>query len=165
MNEEEKKEAKSRVVASLKEDVKETINDDFVERYEFWKEKMNSVNNLLNSAFPGNEVYSTFDEFCKIIIDITSRFLDSDKMDYEKLFITKEEYDDSYKESKGDSDILKNLLSAKVKQKFHNNFMINLNSEHFKESVKHKLKEEDYELIKEELDLSLKIAYELFTKN
>lgn len=155
MNNEDIEEAKRQMVSKLREGIEDSIQENFVERYDEWQAKLNSVNAVITHVDPAIPPY-TYNEFCTKIIEITKESLDSG-VDYDKLFLTSSEYFKIMNEHSDDEAKMEKVMLEELNRKFTENLMLVLNKNQLKESVKHKLKDK-FSLIEEELDISLELA-------
>lgn len=155
MNKEDVEEAKRQMVSKLKEGIEESIQENFVERYDEWQTKLNSVNAVINYVDPTVSPY-TYNEFCTKIIDITKNSLDRD-VDYDKLFLTSSEYFKIMIKHSEDEVNMEKAMLEELNHKFIQNLMLVLNKNQLKETVKYKLKDK-FSLVEEELNLSMEIA-------
>lgn len=162
MNNEGIDEVKRQMVSELKEGIESSIQDNFVERYDEWQAKLNSVNAVISHVDSTIPLYA-YNEFCKKIIEITKESLDS-MVDYDKLFLTSSEYFKIMDENSGDEEKMEKVMLEELNRKFTDNLMMVINKNQLKESVKHKLKEK-FSLVEEELDKSLEIAKLILKKH
>jgi len=161
MNENDIERIKGEMISNLKNDIEDSLLEEFVENYENWVEKMNSVNAVISHVNPEIPIY-TFNEFCKKIIDITKNALESN-VEFESLFLTSEEYLKIAKETVGDEEDIEKAVVHEVTKKFMINLLSVLNKSQVKESVKHKLKDQ-FSYVEKELDKSLDVADEILKK-
>lgn len=162
MNNKEIEEIKKVMISNLKNGIEENMLENFVENFDEWKMKLNSVNALVNHVDPSISPYS-YNDFCKGIIEITKNSFEK-VVEYDKLFLTSSEYFKIMQENSLDEDKMEKAMLEELNKKFMNNLMLVLNKEHLKESVRFKLKDQ-FSLVEKELDLSLEIAKEILRKH
>jgi hypothetical protein len=155
MNNGKIEEAKRQMVSKLKEGIEDSIQENFVERYDEWQTKLNSVNAVISCVDPTVSPY-TYNEFCTKIIEITKDSLDSG-VDYDNLFLTSSEYFKIMNEHSEDEVNMEKAMLEELNHKFTQNLMLVLNKNQLKETVKYKLKDK-FSFVEEELDLSMEIA-------
>jgi len=155
MNKDDVEEAKRQMVSKLKEGIEDSIQENFVERYDEWQTKLKSVNAVISHVDSTIPLY-TYNDFCTKIIEITKDSLDSG-VDYDKLFLTSSEYFKIMNEHSDDEVEMEKAMLEELNRKFTQNLMLVLNKNQLKESVKYKLKDK-FSLVEEELDISLELA-------
>lgn len=161
MDKEENELVKSNIIASFKEEYRAILLESFVEKYEEWQGKMRYVNEVVSDTDSSILPYD-YDEFCKIIIDVTNNCMDKN-VDFEKLFLSQSEYLEISKEAAKEQDdegmrqARDQAMLEEINKKFMNNFAVVVNHEQFKEAARYKLKEK-YNAIEARLSNSLKIA-------
>ena len=156
MNKDEIDLIKKRIVSDLKNRTETLLLENFVENYDGWQEKMKNVNSIINAVDPSIVCY-TYDEFCKIIIEITKDSL-KNFSNYDNLFLTESEFKKIKEDCGGNENEMDKTMLEVLNKKFMNNFMILLHKSHIKDSAKHKLQEQFTLDIEETLDRSLEIA-------
>lgn len=148
-------------IDDLKNGIEESLLEEFVEHHELWKGKMGDVNSIIEHVAPEIPLY-TFNEFCKQIIGITKESLNSG-FDYDKVFLTKEEYMSLLQESSGSKKELHKAMEKELQKKVVRNLMNVLNATQIKESVKYKLQDQ-FVHVEQALDKSLEIATAILIK-
>lgn len=138
------------------------ISESFAEDYEFWSEKMKNVNTLMegmNKSESDLFTLYTYNEFCKAILESVQNIID-DKVDFNRLFLTKKEFDVLRKGLAFPEDEIKFklIIINNLKDKYKQNFVgviddnltytlvrRNLNNDSIKEFDIEQLKDKDYE--------------------
>ncbi len=149
-------EIKRQMVSKLRDGIENSIQEDFVERYNEWHTKLSSINAVIQHVDPTVELYD-YNEFCKKIIEITKESLDDVMIDYDKLFLTNSEYLKILSENSGDESKMEKVMLEELNNKFFENVMMVLTKNQLTESVKYKLKEKFF-LVEKELDEILEMA-------
>ena len=161
MHSKEIEETRKKIIDKLKKGIKKDILEDFVENHKRWKQKMESINSVISHVDESISHY-TYDEFCKKIVEITEKCL-NEGVNYEKIFISEHEYARIKTQHPDNQKAMEEKILKELHEKFFNNFMMVLNAEHLKESVKHKIGEK-FSLVEEELDKSLELAKSIYKK-
>ena len=155
MQKESVEEQKQGLINLVKGEIGDYITKDFVENYDLWKSKLASVNHAIAYVDDTIAPYE-YNEFCKKIIDITTNSLNN-AIDYEKLFLTREEYIKISEINSGDKENFDRDLIKATQRKYMDHLSNVLSKEQLKESVRHKLGDKFY-LIEQMLDMSMDIA-------
>ena len=152
---------KKEMIDELKGGLEESLLEEFVEHFELWKGKMKDVNSIIEHVDSKIPIY-TFNEFCQQIIVITKKSLNSG-IDYEKLFLTGDEYAKLSEENSESEEDLEEAMEKVIQKKMLRNLMKVLYVNQMKDSIKHKLQEQ-FIYVEQELDKSLEIASEILKK-
>lgn len=155
MNKQDIENTKKELVDDLKENLESTMLEDFVENYEDWKRKMDSVNDVIAHVDELVEPYK-FNDFCKKIIDVTKDSLENN-VEYDKLFLNNSEYAKIAIDFKGDKQKMEAAVLDELHKKYTKYLTMVLNKQQLKESVRAKLKDK-FEYVEGALDASLEMA-------
>jgi len=155
MNKDVNETKKSEIIYNLKESIENTLLKNFVDEYEMWNLNMQFVNSMISHLDSEISIY-TYNDFCKKIMEITKNSLDK-MVDYDKLFLTNEEYSKIVSENK-DGDIAKQILTEELNKKYNENLSLVLSKGQIKESIQHKLKDKYTSDIDKKLNGSIDIA-------
>lgn len=128
---------KNEMIEDLKSDVLNFLTEDFVEKSDTWKHKMTLINLMLHLANPQISKYS-YDEFCKKTLDVTKVVLEN-TIDYEKLFLTPDEYSEISKKSEENKNDIQDRIIERMDEKFFKNLMLVVDKENLKGLVSYKL--------------------------
>jgi len=134
MESEEKK--KSFILNLKNETIKATV-DGFVDDFNFWNAQMKSINDIIGSVDKGIELFK-YDDFCKMAYKITQDTLEK-KIDYEALFITKDEAEEVQKEFSENEELIRKKMALILEGKYRVNFIAVINASLISNSVKSKL--------------------------
>lgn len=161
MSKDVNEEKKAEIIYNLKESIENTLFKNFVDEYEMWNLNMQFVNSMINHVDPEIPVY-TYNDFCKKIIEITKNSLNK-IVDYDKLFLTNEEYSKIVSENK-DGNIAKQILTEELNKKYNENLSLVLSKTQIKESIQYKLKDKYTSDIDNKLNGSISIANMMLEK-
>jgi hypothetical protein len=139
MDEKEIKEIKEQMIFDLKKSIEDSSSEEFVENYETWQKKMKYINIMISNVDSTIPQYE-YNEFCKKIIDFTNDCLNN-IIDYNKLFLTKNEYLKIIKENYNNREKAEQAILEEINKKYMNNCMLIINSYQMKEAVRYKLKD------------------------
>ena len=87
------KETELKLFKDMTADKLEDVSTSFADEYDFWKNKMNNINKLLDSLNIKEEFYEpySYNDFCKAVLKSIKEIIDKE-VDYVNLFLSKSEF-------------------------------------------------------------------------
>lgn len=139
MNEKDYDIFKNQAIEELKKGIKESLLKEFVENYDYSHGQMILINKIIEHVDAEIALYD-YNDYCKNVIQITEDLLEN-KIEYDKLFISKEEYSEIAQKNKGDESKIGEELERQLEKKLNDNLKFELGTGTFKELVRHKVKD------------------------
>ena len=160
MTEESRK--KKDMISGLKKTVLIQIEEGFIENFKFWKDKMETVNSIINHVDEELSIYN-YNEFCVKVIDVL-KFTLENVINYEVLFLSKEEYREIESLYPDSPEKINEACDIMLKRKFDENMRFIVDQKILTETVKYKAGDK-FGVIKDELEESTRIASSILKDN
>jgi len=157
---EQLEELRQKSIDKFKKDFLFFIEEQFVESPDLWKNKLSSLNRVIQIASKGKAEPYTYDELCKISLEVYSKAFKENKIDFSKLSLLPQDFYQVILKHEGNIEAIEKSLIERANELFKEHFSLIMEREILYNLLSKRIDEEDFERYKPHLDIALKIAKE-----